>query len=215
MLLRKTVPLLVLFICWATTIHGWADTLFTYNFNNLTPGQPLASSTGGQDNWFNGSFGSPIVDFGTGVDTSLVAKTDLNTSTSPSQAAGHPLSTSITYTPADIGVWSFDGSGLSNQILVINELFGQKSGQTYLETFAPFNGTPTEYFGDPLSTTDWYQFRLVIDFSVFTLNGNRGTGGLGTLFYRDLTLGETTFTEDGTIRNIDMQEADRSATQRP
>ena len=54
-----------------------------------------------------------------------------------------------------------------------------------------------EYYGDSgLKGGDWYQFKLGLNFSV--------AGCAATLYYRDLTAGQSAFTQDGTLVNVNL-----------
>ena len=60
-----------------------------------------------------------------------------------------------------------------------------------------------------LSTASWYQLQLVINFTA-----NAGSGS-GSLFYRNLTLGETAFTAVPDLQNVSLGLLNTAADVRP
>ena len=69
----------------------------------------------------------------------------------------------------------------------------------------PLVGSPT--FGDVLAPAEWYEMKIVMDFSKNnTTPGHEAKFGKLDYYYRNLTQGETVdqFHLDGTIQNFDM-----------
>src|SRR5690606_28784090 len=84
------------------------------------------------------------------------------------------------------------------------------NGTYYLAPGSPFNtsgagATQLRFFdmvnnntlgASALDRPDWYEIKGVMDFST--------TGGRITVFYRNVTDGQTTFTQDATLTNLAM-----------
>lgn len=174
-----------------------AAPLLDYNFNSLTGG---GANLVGQGSWVaNGGGTSPVVKAGTGVDTSLVASGPA-TGTSPF-AAKLNLS-NFNLTTSDTVVLTFDlytGSGGSIALFGIGV-----QGSSALPVIGIWNGdfavrgdnngtiiNAKNSGGTNVTATasHWYQVQS-------TWSNLTGSGaGQATLSIRDLTLGETSFTQ--------------------
>ncbi|HJT81826.1 MAG TPA: PEP-CTERM sorting domain-containing protein [Chthoniobacterales bacterium] len=173
---------LLAFSAWAN-----AQNTFIYDFENLTSGQDLVN----QDGWMAVStWFSPIVGAGPGVNPTLTVRSP---SVQNAVGAQRSVGSTFTYTSADTNVqWQFDGigAGVATQLHFLGITFGYQGG-SYLRI-----ANDQELFGDSLLASDWYQFRLSVDFSV--------PGVSASLSYRDLTAGSLTFIQDGTLQNINL-----------
>ena len=166
---------------------------FDYNFEDLTLG-----NINGQDDWVVTS-GTAWVQAGQGVNTSKT----VNGPGGNSQDM-RPLPELFHYTAADTAVvWQYQGlvgvsccnSDSTVAFLGQSVNFGlEKTPQGILR--ANLRTDFNSYDGDALEFAHWYEIRVTIDFSV--------AGGLATLSYRDMTLGEDTFTVDKILRNINL-----------
>ena len=118
------------------------------------------------------------------------------------------LPTPFHYTSADNaivwGCWAYAGSGGGNKDALggpsghasgsNGHVFGIEVFDGHLpSTFLSCSGTEE---GDALQFGHWYEFRVVANFSV--------PGGKATLSYRDVTLGQATFTTDATLQNVSL-----------
>lgn len=187
----KIFLLLALAVSLAFTGSSLAQNSFTYDFENLTVGNDLV----GQDGWTQvATWFSPVISNGTGVDTSKTASR-----LSPAQGNGtgaqRSLGSTFTYTPADTNVeWQFDGIGAgggATQLSLLGITFGEQSNAAYLRL-----ANSQELLGDALTSSDWYQLRLSLNFSV--------PGVSASLAYRDLTANSLTFTQDSVLQNINL-----------
>ena len=175
---------------------------FTYDFETLTVGQPIV----GQDGWTltSPSELSPFIELGSGANTTI-------TLSGVTDAVGNQVqrsfSTPLDYTAADTAIeWRVDARATETS-------FGTAhAGAVFSLTPAPnstgFVGIGWQY-GRALITnalgtnsqgailnSDWYQYRMLINFSV--------NGGSGSLSYRDLTTGQSSFTPDPALQNINL-----------
>ena len=164
---------------------------FTYDFEALVSGNLV-----GQDGWTQvANWFSPEIASGGGINpTKASART--NSAQGTGTGATRLLESTLTYSAADTAVpWQFDGlvtgTDISQTALMGlgSRLFGRQGTKTIL-----ISGT--SQFGDTLLANDWYQYRLELDFSV--------TGVNSTLFYRNLTAGETDFTRDSVLQDINL-----------
>jgi hypothetical protein len=180
---------------------------FDENFEEMTLGELV-----GQNGW-TGTLGEVEVLGGPGVDGTLVVHGVVGLGVAEAERL---LPNPFHYTTADTaivwGCWAFAGSGGCNKdalagpsghatpdgvVFGINVINGQPP-----TTFLSCTGTRT---GDLLQFGHWYEFRVVANFAV--------PGGAATLQYRDVTLGQTTFTVDGTLHNANLgQGTDGSGT---
>ncbi len=164
---------------------------FSYDFEALVSGNLV-----GQDGWTQvANWFSPEIASGGGINpTKASART--NSAQGTGTGATRLLASALTYSTADTAVpWQFDGlvngtdSSQTALIGIGSRLFGRQGTKTILISGA-------SQFGDTLLANDWYQYRLELDFSV--------TGVNSTLFYRNLTAGETDFTRDSVLQDINL-----------
>ena len=198
-----------------------AATLVSYDFEGVTGSDSLAGTIlNGQDTWAIANTDNPdaVVRYNVpGLDgTNVVcnpASVDVNSNVIGagdvrSQRSISPLS----FTNADTAVEQrayvmvddlnravtpdlMPGSTIGLRFAGVNTafmLFGFDAGTPYFRA-----GTGTEYHGAAsVIRRDWYEFKGVMDFSQ--------AGGLMTLSYRDLTAGETAFTTEAGLTNLNM-----------
>ena len=179
---------------------AWAladNILFSDDFETTTAGALV-----GQDGWAvysdHPTSYSTQVALGSDYGTQAADTTRMIVLNSNDAIAQKVFSTPLTFTSADTAVtesaWvesnenaqTEDNGGLQfttsgNHLF---GLFGEDTGKTY---FREHNGT--QIWGASLKQGDWYQINLVMDFAT----------GNGTLFYRDVSAGQTAFTQDTTI----------------
>ena len=202
---------------------------FHYDFNNLNASRvPLA----GQDSWFTAPgpliAGSAYVEPGDplrSADTTPVADNrGLSLNLQWDGADLRPLETPLTYSAADrAAVFMTDAyldtaNGRVNiaaagPVFTGNAQSSADAGPLIfgLETPALGPSAPRTYLsavgsGDTLVSGDLYRFKLTVDFSPV------GPHELATLYYLDLTAGQTTFTEDSTLRGIAIDLPTRTAS---
>ncbi len=182
---------------------------FVYDFNSLSSG-PLW----GQDGWTMPTDGviSPNAQSGTGFDgTTAVSAFSSGAAQGSQRALSRPFTYFATSQPI---LWSLRTRAVSNSgnLVGVASLWfdpapppntravigfglvrnnGAPIGHTFL--FSGANGSGVNYRGDSLTLGDWYEIRISIDFSQ--------VGGRATLEYRNLSMGQTMFTTDGTIVN--------------
>jgi hypothetical protein len=197
-------------------------TVFTYDFENppLTSGVPIGSyPSAGQDGWISWGAQYAHTRPGTGVDVTRVV--DFN---NPSGGGGgdwilRNVSPGVQVTGANTQVaaryWlnpganksvycqggvSFTGSGPDDPWPVFGTDYdGAGNPVTYFRaadrTVSKGNGIGLSIGGE----NHWYELQLLMDFS------DSSAGGRATLGVRDVTLGQTTFTNDPSITNIPMR----------
>jgi hypothetical protein len=175
-------------------------TLLSYNFNSLSAG-PLA----GQDGF------SKTLAWGADLAVAAGPAGSLNTSNcvyltneggigdNESRSLASPLvfNAASPTTNQTLQVYSGDtGGGYTS--LTFNggpsyfPLFGvEASRRPYIRDTA---GNETQGTGDAILVNKWYEFKMAMDFSV--------EGGQGTLYYRNMTDGETAFTAAAGLSNI-------------
>jgi hypothetical protein len=171
---------------------------FDYNFDTLVNNQTIF----GQDKWVNAVVGNVAVRKGSGINQTQTAKGEGG---SAGSGARRPLDNAFYYTAKDTkvvwGVWGYVPSG-GNNVTAIGGLypfyFGphQLGGLTQLTTYLPRQAPLTYVTGDVLLHDHWYEYRVIVDFSV--------SGGSATLSYRDVTSGATAFTNDSIIKNVNL-----------
>ena len=141
---------------------------------------------------------------GAGSDSSNVAHGDLGAGVAEAECF---LPVAFHYTAADTAIvwscWAKVGPlGCNN-----NAIAGPSGHHTPNGTVFGINvgseQVPTTYvncvgnqLGDALVFGHWYEIRVVVNFSV--------AGGIATLMYRDLTLGQPAFTVDALLRNVNL-----------
>ena len=141
---------------------------------------------------------------GPGIDTTQVTN---GAQGQPVAEADRFLPVAFHYTTVDTAIvwscWAFAGPGGCNKDALAGpsghttqdgcvfglDVVGGHSPTTYLSCV----GTRV---GDALAFAHWYEIRVVANFAV--------SGGVATLSYRDLTLGQETFTVDGTLRDVSL-----------
>ena len=90
-----------------------------------------------------------------------------------------------------MGGLTWAGQSPANEFL---NWFGIESGEFYVRTKE--SGSP-EYRGNSATAQHWYDLKLTMDFST--------QGGLGSLSYRDVTLGQTAYTAAGIeVQNLPL-----------
>ena len=175
--------------------------VFTYNFESLSPG-----ALSGQDNWTNSGASPFIVTTGSGFDTTQV----IGTSGSPGSNyatrvnnGGFSFGSLVGVTSLTLG---FDtryvtggNGGINNQ-----SLFYLDDGATTGSAFFGLNGNGLVINGSgpvlpgTLGFDDWFSLRLVMD-----LTANSGDGS-GSLYYKNLTDGDSGYTAVSGLQNIDL-----------
>lgn len=187
---------------WAT---GQVQAGFMYDFEGLSTG-----TLTGQDNWTDPS--APEPDWVSGnvaygpagsgnttlclQGTGTIATNDSNqrlfspvyftsADTAAEQQYSAYLDISDTGQQALAGAW-FNGTHVYQCVYGIGD-----SGKSYFRS-----ATDIESIGDTLTNAHWYDFKLVMDFSV--------AGGEAQLYYKDVTAGDPTFTQDMAIGTINM-----------
>jgi len=186
-------------------------TSFTENFDELMNNQPLI----GQGGWISQRPNDqiPYVSSGTGVDTSQTMSNVVggNAPNTVEYGAQHLLSPAFSYSASDTHVvlavdtrhiggngptagLSFTPTIPANGAIGSN-LFGINTPGSALRTYL-ISGDGLGHEGDNLVLGDWYRLQEVVDFST--------PGGTGTFFYEDLTAGQTSFTEDATLRGVPL-----------
>lgn len=170
---------------------------FDYNFESLVNNQTIF----GQGQWVNAVVGNVFVRTGPGVNQTQTAKGDGG---SAGTGATRPLDQAFYYTNKDTnvvwGVWGFVPSG-GNNVTAIGGvspcIFGphQLGGITQLTTYLQRQSPLPYVTGDVLLHDHWYEYRVVVDFSV--------SGGSASLSYQDVTSG-TAFKDDSVIKNVNL-----------
>jgi hypothetical protein len=170
---------------------------FDYNFESLVNNQTIF----GQDQWANAVVGNVAVRKGPGVNQTQTAKGEGG---SAGSGARRPLDQVFYYTSNDTkvvwGVWGYVPSGGNNVTAIggiLPCLFGphQLGGITQLTTYLQRQSPLPYVTGDVLFHDHWYEYRVVVDFSV--------SGGSASLSYRDVTSG-TAFKDDTVIKNVNL-----------
>lgn len=185
-----------------------------YTFDGTSP-VLSAGTLAGQDNWRSVN-GSPVIATGVGINTTKVAKDAqpspgvvsrindsqfsfpafLGTETSATLQfdARHAIQNSSGGTVFGLGYDSDSNLTLGNTVSEIGPTFGIQGG-----AFMVFPaGGAAQIVGSPAVFGSWYQLQFVMD---FTANGGSGSG---SLFSRNLTLGETTFTSIAGLSAVNL-----------
>jgi len=206
----------------------------TYDFEGLTAGALAVNGTvggvGNQDRWYTyASQPSTVVATGTGIDTTKVAtNVTFSTSSYGIRNFGATPFYSGTETSAEFHVDFRLGAGSTAGYFSLlgngNATYAFGGSQTTaigvrMTIATATNGTSVDFglaYGGTAGSTatqnvtfasmggasigDWIQLKMVMD---FTANTNDGAG---TLWYKDLTLGQTSFTQLTTIgtRNLGL-----------
>lgn len=203
-----TACLLSLFMLLGVNVHA---TLFTYDFETQSNG-----NLGGQDNWVN-AFGAPFsVSTGIGTDTTKVVGTAGSTSSNFA-------------TRVNDGNFSFGSLvGVTALTLGFDTRYvdggnGGINNQSHFSISSPSGSTGSPFFGlqgnnltinnsaftlpGSLNFDDWISLRLQMD-----LTANSGNGS-GTLFYKNLTDGDTGYTAVSGLQNINLNLSSQDPTQ--
>ncbi len=197
-----------------------AETLFSCDFEGpaYTAGNLI-----GQDSWERTSLAGyldPQVGTGSGTNNTQVFMGDTTTGQT-SWSAQRPFATPLIFTSADTAIeFHLDGYGdrgsASNERSnwaatmmwegtdTLRELYVgiySQFAKSYLSTYYR-DGNQVLRYGDSLVSGDWYEVKVVMDFSQMCSDDT--TYGKLTYYYRNLTEGETEFTADGTFQDVDM-----------
>ena len=198
--LGKHVAALVLTL---SLTSGVALASFSYDFDSLVAGQTAL----GQDGW------SPLlpamtvhasaawVSTGPGINGSDCLR--VMSGIAPGDGAWITRAIPrMTYTSQDravefgVQVWCLGQSMNSGSLI----LFTGPSGSVHLgldgNDYGPIKTESNVGRGDQLSLQHWYALKLVIDFSM--------AGASATLYHRDLTTGEASFSQDSWLRNFNL-----------
>lgn len=207
-----------------------AETLLSIDFDNYTSSPATPYTVGnviGQDNWERTASD-------TNRDSYVGNGVDINTTQiyygSPDPVVGTARATrphSISFTSADTNVefsfWGYlecDTVGNSNGNAAISPMWEETKsphafargdfGMYYKSAYKDHpqvwfrDGNGGHQWGDTLTSGHWFEIKAVIDFS--TLCSDSQTYGSLTMYYRDLTDGETEldFHTDGEIQDKDL-----------
>jgi len=184
-----------------------------YTYEGLTVGSPIQ----GQDNWkFGGGAATQQVAFGTGYDTTTVAKDIANTADIASRKNDGNFSIP-NFMATDLAVFQFDGQrvGSSGMVLLGPGYDANSNGTIAFAgsenpfwfgfsagSFRVYNGNDgydrTTAIPGTFAATDWVTYRLEVD-----LSANGGDGAYW-FSYKNLTDGETSFTP---VAGVDFQNA--------
>ena len=189
-----------------------AETLFSYNFENLAVGGVI-----NHDGWTSTGLSGwlePTVVQSTDVPYNATkclstSATSADPSNLVSSGAKRYFDSPLTFTAEDTAIemnfWMKpDGgcvtfgpmwSGSADYHAVIGAYYTDGFSDTAPETYFR-TGTGTQVSGDQLVGDHWYEVQVVMDFSV--------SGGQLTYSYRDVTAGDEDFTTDGTLHDYNM-----------
>ncbi len=200
-----------------------AEELFSYDFENLPYGKIF-----GHDGWQDTDPGNPnrwepAIIAGVGDDTTKVfaSSTDQYETMNKWYGAERLHNSPLEFTTADnnieISYWGRADKGEGNQIgnLVVSMMWEGASNKVYgghgIYFFNGLAAHPETWFrnskggitrGDTLVEGDWFEIKSVVDFSQLCDDGQ--TYGKVSLSYRNITEGETEFTPDSIIQNMDL-----------
>ena len=191
-----------------------AEPILSYDFNHLSDGTLLGQDTPA---WAlaHTSWGSLAVGDVVGADGNTSKAIHRSSAVSTGSYAGNVRDwpTSVSFTSADTAVWQSyqfkpnpndttrkliaGGAQFQGETVNYNMVFGMErfpDDATGVNRWYLRDSSDNLHHGDATVTDNsWHEVKLVMDFST--------AGGLGTLYHRDLTAGETAWTQDSVIVN--------------
>ncbi len=202
----KVLFLVVVVIVAIAAGHAQAGVISSYDFNSLNAG-----ALNGQDGWDkdNAVYSSPEVFAPTSGDNLTNVLRYSGTTTDDSVRHSPTFTFTSIDTAIEFHFWAYSGNNsggiyaglawadsapqppLPNMGLVVH-------GGAMTTYVREGSASHTEYFGTALTNGHWYELKAVMDFST--------AATATTMWYRDITAGQLTFTQDATMgtRNLNV-----------